>query len=98
MSIVRRRLSRCQAASLNAPVFQHVAQAAQRADADAAGLQPLAQPMDEHLDDVGLHVLLVGEHAVEDLLLGQRLAAALDQHAQHGMLARRQRQRLVRQA
>ena len=52
--------------------------------------EPLAQPVHQHLDRLGLHVLLVGEHAVQDLLLGQRLAAALDQRAQHGVFARRQ--------
>ena len=32
--------------------------------------------LNEHLDGLGVHVLLVREHPVQDLLLGQRFAAA----------------------
>ncbi len=35
-----------------------------------------------------MHLLVVGEHALEDLLLRQRLAAALHQHAQHRQFSR----------
>jgi hypothetical protein len=60
-------------------------------------VQALAQPVHQDLDHVGLHVLLVREHPVQDLLLGQRLAAALDQGTQHRMFAWRQAQGVVGQ-
>ncbi|MCY1361660.1 hypothetical protein D9M69_483320 [compost metagenome] len=57
--------------------------------------QLLAQPVDQHFDRVGRHVGVEREHLVEQLRLGQRLAAARQQRAQQRRLARRQRQRLA---
>ena len=44
-----------------------------------------------------MHVVIVGEYTVQDLLLGKRLATALYQHAQHSVFARGQSQGLAAQ-
>jgi hypothetical protein len=76
--------------------FQHVAQAAQGGDAHAAASSRLRRRCTSTSTTSGC-TSLVRKHALQDLLLAQRLAAALDQHAQHRVFARRQHQRFVRQ-
>src|SRR5258706_1601995 len=52
-----------------APGFDQVAEAANGADADAAGLELGAEPRDVHLDRVGGHVLVPRGDGARDLVL-----------------------------
>lgn len=60
-------------------VLQAIAHAAHGDDLYAGVGQLLAQPMDQDLDGLQVDIAVAGLDAIEDLLLVQRFAAALDQ-------------------
>src|ERR1700704_1214412 len=87
--------SNCRRRLLSMALLQEIAQAAQRYDGRVAVLELLAQARYVDFDRVGRCVVVHGEQAVGERLLAHGLAEFDDQRLQHGVLARRQRQRPV---
>src|SRR5690606_31333879 len=70
--------------------LQAIAHAAQGNDLHTGVGQFFAQPVYQDLDSLQVDIRIVGLNAIKDLLLVHRLAAALDRHPKHRMLAWRQ--------
>lgn len=77
-------------------VAQSVAIAAQRLDdgGHAVGVELAPQVADIDIDDIALAVELPAPHALGDLRAAQRLAGMAQKKLKHGILARRERDRL----
>jgi len=74
---------------------EDVAEAAQGGDADIAAFELLAHAMHIDLDGVGIGVILEAEDAFRQGRFCDGLAGALQQHLEHGPLARRQGESVV---
>src|SRR5688500_14912407 len=88
---------RLRAMSALPELFQHVAEAAYRADADAGGLELGAQPRYVHLDRVRRKLVAPSGHRLDDRLLGDDLFHLREQHLQHRPFPRRKLERLAAQ-
>src|SRR5690349_15381601 len=77
------------------PGLDEVAEAADRADADARGLELRAQARDVHLDRVGRDALVPAGHGARDLVLAHDRVDVREQVFEDRVLALRQVERLA---
>src|SRR3954471_3775730 len=78
-------------------LFEHVAEAAHRADLDAGRLELGTQARDVNLDRIGREVVAPTRDRLDDRLLGNDLLHLAEQHFEHGPFARGELERLVLQ-